>query len=502
MALEHLCLGCMSYLENPNAPCPNCGWIKTTKNAVSQLQAGYVLTNENQTEKYVIGRVLGQGGFGISYLAWNANRGEKVVVKEYFPNQLVNRNRDVKVIPINAKEASLFQHGLDNFLKEAYQMLEFSNDPNVVNVKNFFQANNTAYIVMEFIDGQTLKEIIENSGGRIPLDDVLNRLSPIVDVLERMHKTKINDNGKILRQPLLHRDISPDNIMFTSNGGVKLLDFGAACNVEYDENGVLRMGIFKTGYSPPEQCINNPSFIQGSWTDVYALAATIYYAVTGQLPVNSLSRLGSDSLVLPSSLGVKLEPFQEKALLKGLNPDYRKRYQTVREFMNAFNNASPSSLNDKKILISSIVLSSVGELIAAYLFIFSLDRVVVESIFETDFIISLFVAMVSTICLGALVWDLLQLYRKQRPKFLHDVFRQDVALLAQIVCAIIFLFSAFIYTESWDDSFISEIQMMVFLNTDLYSDSADALVSMIILLYALISVSGIWLGRQFLRKVI
>lgn len=498
MALEHLCLGCMSYLENPNAPCPNCGWIKTTKNAVSQLQAGYVLTNENQTEKYVIGRVLGQGGFGISYLAWNANRGEKVVVKEYFPTQLVNRDRDDKVIPINAKEADLFQHGLDNFLKEAYQMLEFSNDPNVVNVKNFFQANNTAYIVMEFIDGQTLKEIIENSGGRIPLDDVLNRLSPIVDVLERMHKPKINSNGQILRRPLIHRDISPDNIMFTSNGFVKLLDFGAARNFEDDKTGIIR-----TGYSPPEQFMSNDSnFMQGPWTDVYALAATIYHAVTGQLPVNSLSRLDSDSLVLPSSFGVKLEPFQEKALLKGLNPDYRKRCQTVREFMNAFNNASPSSLSDKKILISSIVLSSVGELIAASLFIFSLDRIVVESIFETDFIISFFAAMVSTICLGALVWDLLQLYRRQRPKFLHDVFRQDVALLAQIVCAIIFLFSAFIYTESWDDSFISEIQMMVFLNTDLYSDSADALVSMIILLYALISISGIWLGRQFLRKVI
>lgn len=98
MAIEHLCLGCMSYLENPNYPCPNCGWFKTMKNSISQLQTGYMLTNENQTEKYVIGRALGQGGFGISYLAWHANRAERVVVKEYFPATIVSRNSDSEVV--------------------------------------------------------------------------------------------------------------------------------------------------------------------------------------------------------------------------------------------------------------------------------------------------------------------------------------------------------------------------------------------------------------------
>lgn len=498
MAVEHLCLGCMSYLENPNAPCPNCGWLRNMKNAVSQLQPGYTLTNENQTEKYIIGRALGQGGFGISYLAWNTNHGERVVVKEYFPSQFVTRDSDAKIFPINLKDAHQIQHGLDNFLKEAYKMLEFSNDPHVVSVKNFFQANNTAYIIMEFIDGQTLRELIENSGGRIPLNDVLNKLSPIADVLERMHKPKINSNGQILRQPLLHRDVSPDNIMFTSNGIVKLLDFGAARNFEDNKSGIMR-----TGYSPPEQfIINDSNFIQGSWTDVYAFAATIYHAVTGQLPPNSVSRLGSDSLVLPSSLGVNLEPFQEKALLKALAPDYRKRYQTVSEFMNSLQPVSPSLLNDEVPLISSIALSSIGGIIALFLFIFALDMIIGESIFEIDFIISFLAGMLSTVCLGALVWDLLQLYKKQRPKFLYNTFRQDNAFLSQVVCAVIFLFLTFFYSESWDDSFIAEIQMTLFLNTDLYSDTADILVNMLILFYALISIAGAWLGRKLLQKII
>ena len=499
MAVEHLCLGCMSYLENPNAPCPNCGWLQTMKNTVSQLQPSYTLTNENQTEKYIIGRALGQGGFGISYLAWNANRGERVVVKEYFPATIVTRADEANVVPLNAKDSEQLKHGLDNFLKEAYKMLEFSNEPNVVNVKNFFQANNTAYIVMEFIEGYTLKELIDNNGGRLPLEEVLNKLTPIADVLERMHKPKINAGGQILRQPLIHRDISPDNIMFTRNGIVKLLDFGAARSFEDNKTGIIR-----TGYSPPEQFItNDPKFIQGSWTDVYALAATIYHAITGQPPIDSISRLGSDSLVLPSSMGVKLEPFQEKALLKGLAPDYRKRYQTVEEFINSLRPSPASQLNDERNLIFSIVLSAIGGLMSFYLFIFASDMVVGESIFEMDYVISFLASIVSTICLGTLAWDLFQLYKRQQPKFLYDVFHQDISFLAQVVCTVIFFFLTFIYTESWDDdTFIAEIQMEVFLNTDFYSDGAEILVDIMILIYSLISLAGVWLGRQFLRKSI
>lgn len=498
MAVEHLCLGCMSYLKNPDAPCPNCGWFKTKKNAVSQLQAGYTLTNENKTEEYTIGRALGQGGFGVSYLAWNENRGERVVVKEFFPATIATRDSNSNVLPINANDAAQLRHGLDNFLKEAYKMLEFSNNPNVVNVKNFFQANNTAYIVMEFIDGQTLKQVIENSGGRLFLNDVLNKLAPIAGVLEQMHKPKINKSGQILRQPLLHRDISPENIMFTRNGIVKLLDFGAARNFEDNASGIIR-----TGYSPPEQFItNDPNFIQGSWTDVYALAATIYYAVTGHLPPNSISRLGSDSLILPSSLGVKLEPFQEKALLKGLSPDYRKRYQTVGEFINSLYSETAPQTNDKNKLIASIALSLVGALISAYLFIFALDLLIEESILPNNFVFSFLAAGISTACLGAFAWDLVQFYRRQRPKFLCDVFRQDTAFLAQVVCALVFLFFAFVYGESWDDSFIGELQFKIFLNSDLYSEEAETLVYMIILFYAPISIAGAWLGRQFLRKTI
>lgn len=511
---EHFCLGCMSYLENPDALCPNCGWLKSMKNNISQLQAGYILTNENQTEKYIIGRALGQGGFGISYLAWNTLREERVVVKEYFPAVLVTRdNSSNNVMPIDDKDTAQFRHGLDNFLKEALNMLEFSNDPNVVNVKNFFQANQTAYIVMEFIDGQTFRQFIEQNGGRLPLESVLSTLAPIAAVLERMHKPKTTGTGKILRQPLIHRDISPDNIMFTRNGIVKLLDFGATRSFEGNKSEIVR-----AGYSPPEQfIIGDANFIQGSWTDVYALAATIYHALTGQAPITSISRLGSvsDSLVLPSSLGVKLKPFQEQALIKGLSPDYRKRYQTISDFMNSLrvnsisdnlmNSLRPTNdaqLKDEHNLIFSIVLSIVGGLIDVALCVFALNVLIEDSLLELDFIISFLVAIVSALCLGVFVWELLQIYNGQRPKLLNYESRLNVSFFAQIVCAIIFLFFAFTYTEYWAESLIAELQLYVFLNLNLYSDEADALVSMVILLYALVSTSGVWLGRQILRKSI
>ena len=499
MAVEHLCLGCMSYLENPDALCPNCGWLKSMENTISQLQSGYMLTNENQTEKYIIGRALGQGGFGISYLAWNALRGERVVVKEYFPTALVTRdNNSNNVMPIDAKDTVQFRHGLDNFLKEALNMLEFNNDPNVVSVKNFFQANHTAYIVMEFIDGQTVRQVIEQNGGRLPLEFVLSKLAPIAAVLERMHKPKKTGTGQILRQPLLHRDISPDNIMFTRDGIAKLLDFGATRSFEDNKSGVIR-----TGYSPPEQfIIGDANFIQGSWTDVYALAATIYHALTGQAPINSISRLGSDSLVLPSSFGVKLEPFQEKALLKGLAPDYRKRYQTISDFMNSLQAIDNLQINDERKLISAIVLSAIGGLIAVTLCVFALNVLIEDSLLELDFIISSLVAVVSVLCLGIFAWELLQIYNGQQSKFLNDKSRLDVTFSTQIVCAILFLFLSFTYTEYWEDSLIAELQLYVFLNLNLYSDEADALVSLVILFYALASTAGIWLGRQVLRKTI
>lgn len=500
-ATEHLCLGCMSYLENPDALCPNCGWLKSMKNTVSQLQAGYILTNENQTDKYIIGRALGQGGFGISYLAWNAIRGERVVVKEYFPASLVTRdNNSNNVMPIDAKDTVQFRHGLDNFLKEALNMLEFSNDPNVVSVKNFFQANHTAYIVMEFIDGQTFRQVIEQNGGRLPLEFVISKLAPITAVLERMHKPKKTGTGQILRQPLLHRDISPDNIMFTRDGIAKLLDFGATRSFDNNKSGVIR-----TGYSPPEQfIIGDANFIQGSWTDVYALAATIYHALTGQAPINSISRLGSvsDSLVLPSSLGVKIELFQERALLKGLAPDYRKRYQTISDFMNSLQAIDKLQINDERKLISAIVLSAIGGLIDVALCVFALNVLIEDSLLELDFIISFLVAVVSVLCLGIFAWELLQIYNGQRSKFLNDESRLDVAFFTQIVCAIIFLLLAFTYTEYWEDSLIAELQLHVFLNLDLYSDEADTLVSVVILLYAMASTAGVWLGQQVLRKTI
>lgn len=498
--------------------------------AVHQLEEGFVLTNENGTEKYIIGKVLGEGGFGISYLAQNANLNEKVVVKEYFPRALVDREAvSNKVRPLSEEAAEKFKEGIKEFLNEAYRMLEFNNEPNVVSVKNFFQANNTAYIIMEFIDGQTLRQFLHTMpGGRLPLQCVLDFLTPIASTLERMHTPKKNINGYILREAMIHRDISPDNIMLTSNGTAKLLDFGAARSSKekaVNSGAIMFMGdnqakmmvaatsgsyddvvvTFKAGYTPLEQLV--ATYPEGPWTDVYALAATIYHAITGQLPPDTISRKDTDTLKPPSSFGIVIEPFQERALLKGLAPNYADRYQTINEFMLALSRSPDTSkvvdtnAADKNIMIVAIVLASVGWLIVAALFLFSVYMLLTENLLlEADFLIAFLATMTSTTSLGLFIWELIRLYEARAPIWLGNVSYRDSAFMAQATCAAVILFLTFVYPDIEPDGFISEVQFTVFLNFDFLYDEAESFVNKGIVIYALSTIAGMWLGRQFLQK--
>ena len=501
-AVEHLCSGCMSPLEKTNLPCPNCGWLKTMNNNVNQLETGFILANENQTAHYIIGKSLGQGGFGITYLAWDVNHDEKVVVKEYFPTGVAARERDSgKVSPLTANQTDEFQNGLVNLLKEAYKMLAFNNEPNVVTVKDFFRANNTAYIVMEYVDGQTLSQMLDERGGRLPLETVLKKLEPIAFVLERMHTAKSDDKGRIVRESLIHRDISPDNIIFTKGGVAKLLDFGSSR--PFGDN---LFAVIKTGYSPPEQFFLNVP--QGAWTDVYAFAATIYRAITGERVPNAITRTTQDTLVLPSKLGVAIEPFQEAALIKALAPDFLKRWQSVAEFVVAMRQPERTeTVGDKKYL-RALVLSSVGLFISSAMilfFIYALNNafglpeedLYVEMIYKATFLIPFIAGSVSTVCLGAYVWDLVRLNRNVQPRWLHNAFRQDAAFFLLIVCAVVFVSITLIYADTWEyDFFLFDIL--------LYEYSWDYnslyLVTIIVWTYAACSVAGIWLGRQILSN--
>ena len=511
MSVDHLCLGCMSYLEDTEKECPNCGWIKTKDNSTLQLKIGCTLTNENHTEKYIIGKALGQGGFGITYLAWNINRREKVVIKEYFPAHLVSRERNSNNVRVLQKEnETAFKNGTAGFLNEAYKMLDFTNDPNVVSVKNFFQANNTSYIVMEYLDGKTFKQMIENNGGRMNLPEVINILTPIAYVLERMHTPKKDMNGRVLRKPLIHRDISPDNIMMTRDRNIKLLDFGSARNVGSDLSTII-----KAGYSPPEQFLSTSTHTkQGAWTDVYAFAATIYHAITGVIPQNSVERLAHDDLKPPSSFGIPIENFQEKALLKGLALNCNERYQTVMEFISALRYGSQvktHSDNDNKI-IPSMILNAVGMCISLTMFIFFIYLIDYEyglSELESDDIAEIFGALmftlpfiasiISTACLALYVTELFRVYKGQNLKWLYNISRQDYISGAQVICVIIFVLIILIHFDTWENDFF-------LLDLVLYKYSFDNnsvyLVGMIVGIYSVCSILGMWLGRPVLRKQI
>ena len=271
------CYACMNYIEEP--VCTHCGYDNSKGNEGHQLAAGTVLR-----EQYLIGRVLGQGGFGITYFGWDLFLELPVAIKEYYPNGLVVRETEVSmdVTGYGGEEGIRFEKNKERFIREAKMLARFSDVPQIVQVKNFFQANNTAYIVMEYIEGVTLKTYVVQQGGKLSWQETQRLMQPVMEALGMVHKSG-----------LVHRDISPDNIMMLPNSNVKLLDFGAVrdvSNAEVDKPLTKSTeAILKYGYAPIEQYQSRGSL--GPWTDVYALCAVMYYCLTGQVPPDAPERL-------------------------------------------------------------------------------------------------------------------------------------------------------------------------------------------------------------------
>ncbi len=266
--------------------------------------------------KYMVQRVLGEGGFGITYEGWDLNLELKVAIKEYFPSGFVTRG-NTDVIAHTGSSGEYYEKGKQKFLSEAKILARFYFLPGIVGVKDFFLENNTAYIVMEFLDGMTLKEYTEQAGGRLEAGQVLELMRPVMDSLAQVH-----------RSGLIHRDISPENIMLTKEGQVKLLDFGAARDISPEGERSLSV-LLKPGYAPEEQYRTHGE--QGPWTDVYALCATMYRCMTGESPQEPLERARHDGLRPPSMLGAGLTPRQDMAVMKGLSLYSENRYRSIEE---------------------------------------------------------------------------------------------------------------------------------------------------------------------------
>ena len=305
------CPYCMSRVQ-PGETCPVCGLTQGAYTpAPYHVPPGTILMG-----RYLIGRVLGEGGFGITYIGCDLRLDMKVAIKEYFPTDRASRHSatSLEVHSFVGKNAQSYERGLQRFLYEARTMARMEKQPQIVMVRDFFEANNTAYIVMEYVEGTNFIDLAKQRGGRIPADELFRLIEPLFTALSAMHKAG-----------LIHRDISPDNLML-EHGSVRLLDFGCA---RESSSGTETMTVaLKQGYAPIEQYQRKG---QGPWTDVYALSATIYFCLTGRVPPQSLDRLLSDELVTPRKLGVDIHPVQQRALLKGMAVNPEKRFQSVDE---------------------------------------------------------------------------------------------------------------------------------------------------------------------------
>jgi len=317
MDVQHLCMGCM---RNKGAadPCPDCGWVEgTLPDSPAQLVPRTILA-----EKYILGRVLGQGGFGITYLAWDMLLSRKLAIKEYFPREICLRARDSRTVQaVTSRGLEDFQYGLTKFVEEGRNLARFRDYPGIVSLLEFFEANGTAYIVMAYMEGMTFKQYLETQGGRITFEATLEILTPVMDALREVH-----------RIGMLHRDISPDNIYLNEDRQVKILDFGATRYALREQSHGLTV-LFKPGYAPFEQYSSGGK--QGPWTDVYALGATFYRALTGKPPSEAPDRMAHDDLVLPSAMGIKIPVKSEPALLKALAVHWENRFQRIQDFQEA-----------------------------------------------------------------------------------------------------------------------------------------------------------------------
>lgn len=322
--MNHVCFNCFSKKETEGA-CPRCGYDPQAGKGRSIMLDAALPPGSILNGRYLIGRALGQGGFGITYLALDLTKTEKVAIKEYFPNALVNRQENgarTQVQPKTTTDEDTFRYGLKKFKDEAELLSTFRNQRHIVSIHRFFFANNTGYFVMEYVDGISLKAYVGKMG-KLLYADAVGILEPMLEAIGVLHQ-----------KGLIHRDVSPDNIYIQTDGVVKLLDFGAArffLQARSKGNTV----ILKPGYAPPEQYESKGN--QGPWSDVYALGATLYYALTGKAPLDSISRKipGGGTLVPASTVNSSINAQQEAVLMRALALDPRARFTSAAEFKTA-----------------------------------------------------------------------------------------------------------------------------------------------------------------------
>ena len=341
------CYGCMNLTDQE--VCPHCGSPKDFDNDQNQLPVGTVLRDQ-----YIVGKVLGHGGFGITYIGWDRYLDIVVAIKEFYPTHAVNRDSTQSLsVKVNTTDmAQRFEENRARFLREAKTLAKLRNIPQIVGVQSYFTENNTAYIIMDYVDGQDLRHYVQQRGGKVPAREILPILEPVVHALSAVHK-----------EGLMHRDISPDNIMLLPSGEVILLDFGAAHDLEKSDADAdlshSTEAILKHGFAPMEQYRSRGNL--GPWTDEYGFCASIYYCLTGEVPPDAPARAMDE--VQPDWDSITgLTSNQRAALKKGMEMRAKDRFGSMEALHEAlYKNVSvvketPKPKKKKKWLIPLMIL--------------------------------------------------------------------------------------------------------------------------------------------------
>ncbi len=311
------CFYCMNQLPAPDAVCPVCGKDnRIRQNGNSELPFARL------AGKYIVGRALGRGGFGVTYVGLNEKLGKRVAIKEYFPADISERSENRMEIRASSSDTDgSFEKGKQKALAEARFIAQVNSVPNVVRIYDCFSRSNTVYIIMEYIEGEDLQNVVAGRGA-LKWQEAWGYMKPIARALDSLH-----------RQNLIHRDISPDNIMIRKDDGVAvLLDFGAAG--QQQKAGEKHTKLLKDGYAAPEQYTETAA-INGR-SDEYAWCATLYYLLTGVRPPNPAQRRYDEkSMKLPRKLHSDIPAEAQAALMRGISLDPEERYPTMKDLVEA-----------------------------------------------------------------------------------------------------------------------------------------------------------------------
>lgn len=319
------CMGCFEEYDDNLEVCPFCGYKKDTP--VKELI--YLEPETILHGKYIIGKVLGAGGFGVTYIAYDLELERKVAIKEYFPGELATRMPgQTNLVIFSGEKSEQFKAGVESFVDEARRLAKFNSVDGIVHIFDTFTENSTAYLVMEFLNGETLKEMVPKKV-KVSYQRAVEYILPVLRELERVHSVGI-----------IHRDIAPDNIFVTRDGKVKLIDFGASRFATFLHSKSLSV-VLKSGYAPEEQY--HEKGVQGPWTDVYAVSATLYRLITGEVPPDAQERKGGIAVLKkPSELGIDIPENIEIAIMNGMNVYAENRYQSAKEFADVLEKLVPA----------------------------------------------------------------------------------------------------------------------------------------------------------------